>query len=269
MSLYLRNISYIDYYENDMKQKNIGHTKVEVREDNCTININLKGLQAWEHQTVQISALHKNKENQYENKPISTIVVHDGKGEKKLNFSYHNIAGISFDQLRGFRFTIDPNRYGIALFPEKKEQLDKKSDIQKEEIQIQKCENVASVENILPHNTKMQGDVWSQLCSMYPVVHPLNNKQEFISICPKDFVMFTEECQKLVHNSFLLHGFYNYQHIILGQYNDQYYIGVPGTFYEREAMVANMFGFEGFEGVDEKETGAFGYYMAKVHLNQG
>ena len=80
-----------------------------------------------------------------------------------------------------------------------------------------------------------------------------------------------KEYQRLVHNSFLLHGYYNYRHLILGRIRQkdawQYYIGVPGNFYDREKMVAEMFGFEAFEGEKESASpGDYGYYMKRVEI---
>ena len=67
---------------------------------------------------------------------------------------------------------------------------------------------------------------------MYPEIHPFRDSREYLSIAPKDFVVLCKEYQKLVHNSFLLHGYYNYRHLILGRIRQkdawQYYIGVPG-----------------------------------------
>ena len=48
---------------------------------------------------------------------------------------------------------------------------------------------------------------------------------------------------------------------------DRYYIGVPGNFYDREKMVAEMFGFEAFEGEKESASpGDYGYYMKRVEI---
>lgn len=115
------------------------------------------------------------------------------------------------------------------------------------------------------------GDKWKQLQKVYPKVHPFGDDREYISIEPKDFIVLQSSYQKLVNNSFLLHGFYNYRHIILGSGSGLgtetgYYLGVPGTFYEREKMVAVMFGFEGFECSGPVEIGKFGYYMRRVEL---
>ena len=116
-------------------------------------------------------------------------------------------------------------------------------------------------------------DKWEQLKKQYEVMHPFGDEREFISIRPVDFVIMTQQYQKLVHNSFLLHGYFNYRHLILGRdtgpWGDGgicFYLGVPGVFYEREKMVAIMFGFEGFETEGPVEDGKFGYYLRKVEI---
>lgn len=139
----------------------------------------------------------------------------------------------------------------------------------------------------MPLQERLHEDKWKQLCCLYPVCHPFGEDEEYISIAPKDFVILRKEYQNLVSNSFLLHSFYNYHHVILGKTGDQadevFYIGAPGAYLEREKRVAVMFGFEGF-ALSERgnrtraaaggtgrpdggiETGAFGYYMRKVEI---
>lgn len=68
------------------------------------------------------------------------------------------------------------------------------------------------------------------------------------------------------NNSFLLHGFFNYRHIIFGQQEEngkkQYFIGVPGVFQNQERIMATMFGFPDFRTAKtaEYKTGNFGYW---------
>lgn len=117
---------------------------------------------------------------------------------------------------------------------------------------------------------KIYEDKWKQLCHNYHVIHPFG-EEAYIRLTPKDFVVLRQEYQQLVNNSFLLHGYYNYRHLILGRIRDEkgssYYLGVPGTYYEREKMVAVMFGFEGFESAAENiGPGTFGYYMRRVQI---
>ncbi len=109
-------------------------------------------------------------------------------------------------------------------------------------------------------------DKWEQILDTYDKIHPYGDDRLYVKLEPKDFVVLQEKYQHLVNNSFLLHGFYNYRYVILGK-EKGYYLGVPGVFYEREKMMALMFGFEAFEceGGIAKE-GDFGYYLRKVEL---
>lgn len=119
--------------------------------------------------------------------------------------------------------------------------------------------------------TTLSDDKWKQLCSIYPMVHPIGDDVDFVEITPADFVILRQEYQSLVRNSFLLHGYYNYNHILLGKYPDKYYIGVPGIMHEQERIAAAMFGFVGFERAKSPEEqkdnhDEFGYYMMEVGI---
>ncbi len=117
----------------------------------------------------------------------------------------------------------------------------------------------------------MQDTKWEQLSSIYPHIHPFRDAREFLSVGPEDFVILREKYYQMTHNSFLLHGYYNYRHLLLMRQETsgqvKYYIGVPGNFYEREKQVARMFGFESFEGTREPaRDGDFGYYLIPAGL---
>ncbi|MBD5466131.1 MAG: hypothetical protein HDR22_10025 [Lachnospiraceae bacterium] len=79
----------------------------------------------------------------------------------------------------------------------------------------------------------------------------------------------SKDLEPLEHNSFLLHGYFNYRHLLIRKEGERFLVGVPGNYYYREEMVAAMFGFPNFvpakredsvlEG--EKTVGEFGYYF--------
>lgn len=135
---------------------------------------------------------------------------------------------------------------------------EREKNIEKETNESKSCEMDGIILN----------DKWEQLRQIYPVIHPYEDEREYISIQPKDFVIMTGDYQHLANNSFLLHGYYNYRYIILGREADgSFYLGVPGVYYEREKMVALMFGFEAFDCDGGKaEAGRFGYYLRKVKI---
>ena len=137
-------------------------------------------------------------------------------------------------------------------------------------------EESASEAPFLRSQRKMQAgqispNKWEQLNRIYPKIQPFGDVREYLSIAPCDFVILSEHYQEMVQNSFLLHGYYNYGHLILTKIkegiDDNYYLGVPGVYYEREKQAALLFGFEGFEGDgDAVQDGSFGYYMKRVEL---
>ena len=50
----------------------------------------------------------------------------------------------------------------------------------------------------------------------------------------------------LANNSFLLHGYHNYAHLLLVEENGHMWLGVPGIYDPREARAAELFGFPQF-----------------------
>ncbi|MBQ8821532.1 MAG: hypothetical protein IJZ82_02720 [Lachnospiraceae bacterium] len=117
---------------------------------------------------------------------------------------------------------------------------------------------------------KVENRKWKQICKVYPHVKPFGDFREYIKLELKDMVLLSEKRYSLVENSFLLHGYYNYGHIILWRKEKapvKYYVGVPGNFYDKEKQVAVLYGFESFEGaVEPAKEGDFGYYMTEVGI---
>ena len=79
---------------------------------------------------------------------------------------------------------------------------------------------------------------------------------------------------RLANNSFLLHGFHNYHHLLYIKEDENVWIGVPGIFHEKEELAAKAFGFTEFRRVtdveielEEEEQNCledFGYWCKKV-----
>ncbi len=122
-----------------------------------------------------------------------------------------------------------------------------------------------------PETVSLPENKWLQICAIYPHIKPFRDQREYLSIGPEDFVLLSADSYKAANNSFMMHGYYNYRHLILTRVErrgeNQYYVGVPGNYYDREKQVAIMFGFESFECAQEPAQSAdFGYYMMKVQI---
>lgn len=114
----------------------------------------------------------------------------------------------------------------------------------------------------------------NKIFGSYPKLNPFedNNIIDCVKIEPQDIGIFPMEFWVLGNNSFLLHAYYNYRHLLLAkrrkENEEEYILGVPGIYENREKFIANMFGFYDFKGVSLKKTktGDFGYWLLDVKL---
>ncbi len=113
-----------------------------------------------------------------------------------------------------------------------------------------------------------------KLFNKYQRVYPFEDNEitKCVKIEPKDINYLPAEMWALSNNSFLLHGYYCYNHLIFGKlvnkYGSQYIIGVPGIYHNRERFMAKMFGFEHFKPIRKRELRQedFGYWYIRVNL---
>lgn len=288
---YDRKIKYFDYIEQGQRQRNCGFIKLEVRDSVCNITMQIMGLYGTLNSNYKVYLLSVDRQE-----TLCEIQLCRGKGDKVLRLQRDNLcAGIPYSQMEAIRIPISPTGELLCNIAEKvrekKVVVEDISEIEKDIVEntgetedtvpetFEKIDEVTAAEAVEETNLKMQEakkvplleDKWKQLVAIYPHIAPFQDDREYLSIGPGDFVIMPHKYYKLVNNSFLLHGFYNYKHLILTRVEKrgelQYYIGVPGNFYEREKQVALMFGFESFECREEPaRSGDFGYYMIRVEI---
>lgn len=108
----------------------------------------------------------------------------------------------------------------------------------------------------------------------YPRINPFEDSDitRCVKIEPKDIGLLPSSTWSYSNNSFLLHGFYCYHHLIFAEISDRYgvryILGVPGIYHNRERFMARMFGFESFKSIRNKtlRQGDFGYWYIDINL---
>ena len=119
------------------------------------------------------------------------------------------------------------------------------------------------------------GGIWKQMQRRYPKVLAFDyaNGCEILSIKPQDIGILPRENWVYGNNSFLLHGYYNYRHLILARLENpegepRYLLGVPGHYYSNEKNLAGMFGFPNFVLAKKQpeHDGRFGYWYTDLRL---
>jgi len=121
----------------------------------------------------------------------------------------------------------------------------------------------------------IQSRLWHDLQRRYTKVLAFDCEHgcEILSIKPQDIGLLPRETWVYGNNSFLLHGYYNYRHLILARLENpggrpRYLLGVPGHYFSNERHMATMFGFPHFvlARKQPQNDGRFGYWYTDVQL---
>ena len=136
--------------------------------------------------------------------------------------------------------------------------------------------NNLEIQNTTANNDSFLEDhpIAKKLFMERPRLHPFEDNEIAwcVRIEPQDINMLPVDLWPLASNSFLLHGYYGHRHLIFAKVNtkgsNNYIIGIPGIYHNRERFMARMFGFENFKCAKRRERriGEFGYWYLPVIL---
>lgn len=296
MSGMQRFISYLYLYENEEKAGNVGFAKIELRGEDCRIEVHMRGTF-----TNNLSCkiyLFTNEQNFIHGICIGDMKILNGAGNfgKIVPAAKIGPAGKTFAQMDGLLVLCEDERIfatkwkegvevpiGLRTFredmmpvPEKVMKPEQKAPEQKApEQEASKPESadihVAEVpmRNIFPELE--WSERWKSMLEEYPVSQPFENKAiTCVRIELKDLRELPKRYWYLGNNSFLLHGFFNYHHLLIGNEvgddGERWVLGVPGVYQPQERVMAAIFGFQEFipEQGHHEHTGEplnqFGYW---------
>ena len=145
--------------------------------------------------------------------------------------------------------------------------LSEASAIDNEETAAEKA-----VEKISKQPIQGENPLTARIFANYPRIYPFEDNEitRCVKVEPKDIGTLPSDTWVLSNNSFLLHGYYCYHHLIFAEiidsYGSHYILGVPGIYHNRERFMARMFGFECFKSIRKRELkqGDFGYWYLEV-----
>lgn len=296
MSGMQRFISYLYLYENEEKAGNVGFAKIELRGEDCRIEVHMRGTF-----TNNLSCkiyLFTNEQNFIHGICIGDMKILNGAGNfgKIVPAAKIGPAGKTFAQMDGLLVLCEDERIfatkwkegvevpiGLRTFredmmpvPEKVTKPEQKTSKQKTpEQEASKPESadihVAEVpmRNIFPELE--WNERWKSMLEEYPVSQPFENKAiTCVRVELKDLRELPKRYWYLGNNSFLLHGFFNYHHLLIGNEagddGERWFLGVPGVYQPQERVMAAIFGFQEFipEQGHHEHTGEplnqFGYW---------
>jgi morphogenetic protein associated with SpoVID len=131
---------------------------------------------------------------------------------------------------------------------------------QKKQMTAGKSENENEIRSAEAEN-KCQGcepgtdTRWNRATARYIHFQPVQDEkiEDAIRIQPSDLKILWQKGLRQGSNSFLMHGYYQHQHLMIGKSKEGGYIlGIPGFYGEKN--MAEMFGFPEFRRVKAERT---------------
>ena len=295
-----RFIRYLYEYEGNQKKRNVGFVKVEQDGKETTISVHGKGLCGKSNENISCYLIKLDSETGnilfVPTGEIQIGVISCGgsfcyteelirAGSGKTEQSVGQLCEKK-DDICGLGLGDPKETFYVALW---NEEMYGDLDIAKVVVEVEKCEEtetartgekltaeVANVEKAEPQQVEdqEQEDI-AEVQRESDSTDKVEDSRRQIMKIQRGEISILPRCEwKLANNNFLLHGYYNYRHLVLIDEGNQLKLGVPGIYHEREARAAATFGFPEFiaeadvkvtlEPQERNENQQFGYWCRQV-----
>ena len=295
-----RFITYMYAYENRTKGRNVGFVKVECRKDTCALEIHIRNLGRFSGKCRTYLLMDENVIGV----ELGTMIISYGQGQAIYYFDRNDIeqSGYRLEQVKAVRVECGSQEFLASCWSEEAGNWiaqDISAFMKSENMQADNVvnSNMAQLNNVADQNTNGKQNNNMPHSSVYnparanqqesnAQLNPgycnsesgnLSQLENTVSQSPQpqidridlaDIRRLFPTKQYYANNSFVIHGFMNYSHLIVKTEDNKKYLGVPGIYEKPEEMMAKLFGFTEF--VDEKThsesqtEGAFGYWLSQA-----
>lgn len=299
-----RFITYMYAYENRIKGRNVGFVKVECRKDTCALEIHIRNLGRFSGKCRTYLLMDENVIGV----ELGTMIISYGQGQAIYYFDRNDIeqSGYRLEQVKAVRVECGSQEFLASCWSEEAGNWiaqDISAFMKSENMQADKVADQTQNSNghtgilqtepvkpnmaqhSMPHNSvynPARANQQESNAQFNPGYYNseggnLSQQENTASQCPQsqidridlaDIRRLFPTKQYYANNSFVIHGFMNYSHLIVKTEDNKKYLGVPGIYEKPEEMMAKLFGFTEF--VDEKThsesqtEGAFGYWLSQA-----
>ena len=252
-----RFIRYLYEYEQEKKMRNVGFVKVEQDVDQCVIHVHGKGFRMEENAQGLRVYLFWNTEDKCIGIPQGVTEVPGPAVNWQLCYTpedvgkkenYDLVNGIILKDVNGHWYAAVWNDDVVNVCRMEMWKMEEDS-VQGEETECKKglaqdeepeCKK-ETLQDEESESRKLEDDLEKEAC--------LGGKVRKIQ--RKDMVCLPRCEWRHANNSFLIHGYYNYHHLILTVRDDRLKLGVPGVYHPQEEKAAESFGFPEFIPAEE------------------
>lgn len=244
-------ICYLYEYENKQKIRNVGFFKITRHYHSCILQIQARGI-AVEAQALTDLYVFYQEGNDSIAQKLAQFAAANHAISARITVSESDFPmSRSLEEIDGFFLKLsgsDSSTFWVAspvapqnilLYGEHNTPADNdpvKNNIEAD-VAIQEA-SPAPIEEETPVYEKTP-KTQEQAKEEFPPRFARKIQRSDLSVLPKKYWF-------LANNSFLLHGYHNYNHLLLVEEEGHYWLGVPGIYDTREARAASLFGFPQF-----------------------
>ncbi|MEE1086430.1 MAG: DUF6128 domain-containing protein [Schaedlerella sp.] len=267
-------VYYLYEYKNNLKSKNVGFLKYTQNSDICFLQICARGISVFHNESSSLSVLYLT-ENGITAIPGGSVTCENHAITCRTKIPLQSLdTSLSPDEICGFVFKLSDENYIAATKENIDFSLQKISSPSSISSPINECKN--SIKTELPNET-----IYNKSLDEKPVTNDIPDSQTSPELSARkihrsELSLLPRRYWHLANNNFLMHGYYNYNHLLLIKNEDHFLLGVPGIYDKREARAADSFGFPAFSETYNKildlsreeisPHGTFGYWCRKIPL---
>ena len=264
----------------EMKQEAEHETEYETVEDDLIVSksneTKSQGLEEKERE--------REIEEVVEEKQIEEMELKEDTSQ--LQTAFFDLTGLSIDEetLLGLQAIYQGSSIGKELV-NKKQQKEKKQEVRRqEERKKSEIKSDAELYELILHSERKSSnndttqkqtsdEMLQELMETSPkITHSMNHQiRNAVRVHPQDLGKLAISNWHFGTNSFVIHGYYQFNYLIIGimlkeNSQEQPIIGVPGFYTNQDRYMARQFGFKEFLPVKpaQTRTGSFGYWVANL-----
>ena len=307
MSEYRRFFSYIYAYEQNQKTSNAGFAKIEMRGETTTIELHMRGTVLSTPAACLYLFVREN--DRILGFPLGDVPFSGGNADRRFTlkqpklsesqYTISDVAGILLVAADKICFVsqwdeapIDWESFRVyqpqntplpdPATPPQEEKVIQSTELPQRKMPvfsvISEQPDISPADQTLSDESASQitapgswQETWQHLTTTLPLMQPFSN-QEICCVRAelKDLRLLPPSNWHLCNNSFLLHGFFTYRHLIFGEVpsakEHKWFIGVPGIRYRQEHVLAAIFGFPDFlpDKSSNDADAPFGYWCIAI-----
>lgn len=257
---------YLYEYEDSRRRRNVGFIKVARHYRSCIIQIHARGIPVGNGASLELHAFYRDGDDLVSEQiaalncfgrnisirlPVTEFQFPEGRSLMEIDGFLIVLPGSKsspFWMASSFFFNADisrmrsPSAEPAAPDIQVAEETIPPENPSPQEADTEEAENPEPPQASAEEPPISQKDVCAEETKSFET----STAQTVRKIQRSDIAKLPRKFWPLANNSFLLHGYHNYSHLLLIEEGGRLWLGVPGIYDPKEARAADLFGFPRF-----------------------